>query len=193
MPMRLHKHFFRARRERCALAGALLALVPGLARASLFSGDTLDSVANGVAWAVLVLVPIIGITVFWLVHVLPEKIAYKLHHPQAQAIHTLCLLSLFFGGLLWPVAWLWTFTKPVGYKLAYGTEKHETYFVEAEEKARSGRLTPEERTALRHELETMAVRGPLPTHFQKLRDYLDSREGEAIAGEAAAADEARSA
>ena len=34
----------------------------------------------------------------------------------------LCLLSLFFGGLLWPIAWLWAYSKPVLYKMAYGTD-----------------------------------------------------------------------
>ena len=65
-----------------------------------------------------------------MVHVLPEKIAHKRHHPQLEAIKTLCLLSLVFGGLLWPLAWLWAYTKPVGYKLAYGTDKHPDYFKE---------------------------------------------------------------
>jgi hypothetical protein len=32
------------------------------------------------------------------------------------------LLSLVFGGLLWPIAWLWAYSKPVLYKLAYGTD-----------------------------------------------------------------------
>jgi len=93
------------------------------ARASMFHGETLDAIANFMAWVVLVIVPVIGITVFWLVHILPEKIAEKRHHPQAEAIHTLCLLSLFFGGLLWPLAWLWAYSKPVIYKMAYGTDK----------------------------------------------------------------------
>ena len=70
------------------------------------------------------------IVLFWMVHVLPEKIAHKRHHPQLEAIRTLCLLSLVFGGLLWPLAWLWAYTKPVGYKLAYGTDKHPDYFKE---------------------------------------------------------------
>jgi len=93
------------------------------ARASIFQGETLDAVANVLAWIVLFIVPIVAITVFWLVHILPEKIAEKRHHPQAEAIHTLCLLSLFFGGLLWPLAWLWAYSKPVMYKMAYGTDK----------------------------------------------------------------------
>ena len=36
----------------------------------------------------------VGITVFWLVHILPEKIAHKKKHPQTGAIQCLCLLSL---------------------------------------------------------------------------------------------------
>ena len=93
------------------------------AHASLFSGDTLDLVADIMAWVVLVIAPVIAISVFWLVHILPEKIAEKRHHPQAPAIKTLCLLSLFFGGLLWPLAWLWAYSQPVLYKLAYGVDK----------------------------------------------------------------------
>jgi len=38
----------------------------------------------------------------------------------------LCLLSLVFGGMLWPLAWLWAYTKPVIHKLAYGTDKDES-------------------------------------------------------------------
>jgi CBS domain containing-hemolysin-like protein len=99
---------------------ALAAAAP--AHASLFSGDTLDFVADILAWVVLVIAPVIAITVFWLVHILPEKIAEKRHHPQAPAIKTLCLLSLFFGGMLWPIAWLWAYSRPVLYKMAYGTD-----------------------------------------------------------------------
>ena len=94
-------------------------------RASIFQGDTLDSVADGISWVVIVVGPIVAIVVFWLVHILPEKIAEKRKHPQAKAIQTLCLLSLFFGGLLWPIAWLWAYTKPVLHKMAYGTDVHE--------------------------------------------------------------------
>ncbi len=96
------------------------------AHASIFEGEMLDKVANVMSWVVLVVVPVIAIGVFWLVHILPEKIAEKRKHPQTQAIQTLCLLSLFFGGLLWPLAWLWAYSKPVLYKLAYGTDVDET-------------------------------------------------------------------
>ena len=99
--------------------------LPSSAHASLFSGETLDAVANFLSWVVLFIAPIIGISVFWLVHILPEKIAEKKRHPQAKAIQTLCLLSLVFGGLLWPIAWLWAYTKPVLHKMAYGTDVDE--------------------------------------------------------------------
>jgi CBS domain containing-hemolysin-like protein len=88
----------------------------------MFAGETLDKVANGIAWVVLIIVPVVVIAVFWIIHILPEKIAEKRRHPQAKAIQTLCLLSLVFGGLLWPLAWLWAYSKPVLYKLAYGTD-----------------------------------------------------------------------
>ena len=71
---------------------------------------------------------------------LPEKIAEKRHHPQKDAIHTLCLLSLVFGGLLWPIAWLWAYTKPVGYRMAYGTEKHEDYSSRWARRRKAGEL-----------------------------------------------------
>jgi len=104
--------------------GALLALLqPCLAHASLLSGEALDTAANVVAWIALIVVPVVLIAVFWIVHILPEQIAEKRRHPQLDAIKTLCLLSLVFGGLLWPLAWLWAYTKPVLHKMAYGTDK----------------------------------------------------------------------
>ena len=109
----------------CSLVGALLTLVAPGARASFLEGEALDTMANVVSWVVLIVVPIGLLWVFWLIHVLPEKIAEKKGHPQAPAIKTLCLLSLAFGGLLWPLAWLWAYTKPVMYKLAYGTDRVE--------------------------------------------------------------------
>ena len=67
------------------------------AHASMFQGEALDTMADILAWVVLIFAPIIGIAVFLLVHILPEKIAEKKQHPQAKAIQTLCILSLFFG------------------------------------------------------------------------------------------------
>ena len=103
------------------IAFALVAL-PSSAHASFLESDTLDAVCEVIAWVALILVPIIGITVFWLVHILPEQIAEKKRHPQVKAIKCVVLLSLVFGGMLWPFAWLWAYTKPVLHKMAYGTD-----------------------------------------------------------------------
>jgi len=107
-----------------ALFGA--ALLPQSAHASLFHGETLDAVANGISWVAIVIAPIIGIVLFWLVHILPEKIAHKRKHPQTRLVQCLCLMSLVFGGILWPLAWILAYSKPVLHKLAYGTDVDET-------------------------------------------------------------------
>jgi hypothetical protein len=100
-----------------------LLCLPTLAQAAEHEGEKLDKIADVLTWIVLVLVPIIGVVVFLAIHIIPEKIAEKKQHPQAGAIQCLCLLSLVFGGVLWPLAWLWAFTKPMFYKMAYGTDK----------------------------------------------------------------------
>jgi len=110
------------------LAALCLLALPSSAHASLLSHEAEDALAKWIAIFVLFFVPVLLITLFWLVHILPEQIAHKRHHPQFEAIRTLCLLSLVFGGLLWPLAWIWAYTKPVGYKLAYGTDKHPDYY-----------------------------------------------------------------
>ena len=103
------------------IALAFLAL-PSRAHASFLHGETLDTVAGAIAWFAFILVPPVLIGAFLLVHILPEKVAEKRHHPQLGAIKCLCLLSLCFGGLLWPLAWLWAYSKPVFHKMAYGTD-----------------------------------------------------------------------
>jgi CBS domain containing-hemolysin-like protein len=141
-----------------ALAGLL---APAAARASMFQGETLDAVANGIAWVVLIVVPIVLIVVFWLVHILPEKIAEKKRHPQTKAIQVLCLLSLVFGGMLWPLAWLWAYSKPVLYKMAYGTdvgEDHHGTTTEPPTTAASPEAARQEIDQLRAQLASLEAR-----------------------------------
>ena len=155
------------------LAGVLLlALAAPSARASFLSGEALDTMADILAIVVLIVVPAIVIVLFWIVHVLPEKIAHQRHHPQREAITTLCLLSLVFGGLLWPLAWIWAYTKPIGYRVAYGTDKHADYFDEMAEKQRTGALSSEQALHVREELEAMEARGALPPKLRALKDEL---------------------
>lgn len=168
----------RGRSKRFRRAAALACVWPALAvshaEASLFSGEALDKVADIMAIVVLIIVPVVVIVVFWLVHVLPERFAEKRHHPQAAAIQVLCLLSLVFGGLLWPLAWLWAFTKPVLHKAAYGTDVGAEWHETMGEKARAGELVEDQIAHLREELDAMAARGALPANLRQLRSDLDS-------------------
>ncbi|HEX7251034.1 MAG TPA: DUF3302 domain-containing protein [Burkholderiales bacterium] len=161
------------RKARIAALLAGLAAAGG-AHASFLSGEALDTAADWLALFILFAVPVGGVVLFWLVHVLPEKIAEKRHHPQTAAITTLCLLSLVFGGLLWPIAWLWAYTRPVAYKAAYGTDKHESYFLEMGERARKGALAEADVAHLREELDSMAAKGTLPRELAGLRAELDA-------------------
>jgi len=163
-----------------ALAAAALAFSPA-AHASFLPPELMDQAAMGLAWFIVFAVPIAAIVLFWMVHVLPEKIAHKRHHPQTDAIKTLCLLSLAFGGLLWPLAWLWAYVKPVTYKMAYGTDKHDDYFRHEVEKALAGKLDALELEHLREELDAMDERGSLSRELRKLHQALAAAKPAATA------------
>jgi CBS domain containing-hemolysin-like protein len=170
-----------------AALGAAALVSASAAHASFLPPEMMDQAAMYLAWFIIIFVPIGAIALFWLVHVLPEKIAHKRHHPQRDAIHTLCLLSLAFGGLLWPLAWLWAYTKPVTYKLAYGTEKHSDYFHEMSERAHAGTLTEHELAHLREELDVMDAKGSLTAELKVLRRDLAAAVPAPPAGAARAA------
>jgi len=160
-----------------AAAAALLALITAFpAHASFMQGETLAKAANVIAIVVLVVVPIVAVVVFWLVHVLPEKIAHKRHHPQTEAIQVLCLLSLVFGGLLWPLAWLWAYTKPVLYKMAYGTDKAPDTQASAPTPGTNAGVLREDMARLRADLEKLMAQGGAPRELSAIRDQLAALE-----------------
>ena len=156
-------------------------MVPGAAFASFLPPEVMDTAADWLALFVLIVMPIGAIVLFWLVHILPEKVAERRHHPQKDAITTLCLLSLAFGGMLWPIAWLWAYARPVQFRMAYGTDKHEDYFEEMGHRARAGQLLREEIVQLREELDAMAAKGMLPPELRTLRSELDALRARADA------------
>ena len=172
---------FMPRSVRISIFGLCAAVFPGAAFASFLPPELMDTAADWLALFILFAVPIAGIILFWLVHILPEKIAETRHHPQKDAIKTLCLLSLVFGGMLWPVAWLWAYSRPVLFKAAYGVEKHEDYFEEMGHRARAGQLLREEIVQLREELDAMAAKGMLPSELRKLHAELDELQARAAA------------
>ena len=113
----------RANRPLLWAVGCAAAALASSAHASFLEGKALDDAADVIAWVALVIGPVVAIAVFWMAHIIPEKVAHKREHPQTEAIHMLCLLSLFFGGLLWPFALLWAVSRPVFYKMAYGADR----------------------------------------------------------------------
>jgi CBS domain containing-hemolysin-like protein len=156
---------------RRTLAWAAL-FAPLASHASFLSGDALDTAADWMSWFVILFVPVVAIAIFLFIHVLPEKIAENRHHPHKDSIKVLCILSLFFGGMLWPFAWLWAYTRPVGYRAIYGTDKHEDYYLEQGELALEGKLPSEEVAHLRDELAAMDGKGPLPPKLRALAEKL---------------------
>ena len=163
----------------CAATATIALLAPSAAEASLFPPEVEDKIATFLAIFVIFLVPIVLIVLFWMVHVLPEKIAHKRHHPQLEAIKTLCLLSLVFGGLLWPLAWIWAFTKPVMYKMAYGADTLPEHAPEAETVAGS-----QDTVELRERLERLVDRGIPAADLGVLRADLDALEAKFAGHEA---------
>jgi hypothetical protein len=154
-----------------ALAAASLPLA---AHASFLPPEMVDSAATYLAWFIIVVVPIAAIVLFWLVHILPEKVAEKRHHPQKDAINVLCLLSLLFGGLLWPLAWLWAYTKPIGYRAAYGTDKHDEFFIHMGERAEAGKLTADELAHVAEEIDAIAAQRPLGPDLRIARARIET-------------------
>ena len=169
----------RAAQVAAALWVAVCVLtLPTPAHASFLSPEMEDKVANFIAIFVLFVVPVVLIVLFWMVHILPEKIAHQRHHPQFEAIRTLCLLSLVFGGLLWPIAWIWAYSKPTMYKLAYGTDKA-SHDVEAEGNAwdeGKKKHAPDAPLGLHERLARLEERGVPAAELTVLRADLDALE-----------------
>lgn len=163
-----------------AIAGIALARPPE-AHASLFPPAVEDKLATVLAVVILFLVPIVLIVLFWMVHILPEKIAHKRHHPQFEAIRTLCLLSLVFGGLLWPLAWLWAYSKPVMYKMAYGTDRHPDAGDEGGHAVGDRDIGT---ASLRDRLARLEARGIPPSELTSLHADIEALEAKFADGEA---------
>lgn len=70
----------------------------------------LDYLALALLFAILVIAAMAIVALFDL----PYRIAVRRNHPQRDAIHAACWLSLFTAGLLWPLAFIWALTMPPG-------------------------------------------------------------------------------
>ncbi|WP_432719684.1 DUF3302 domain-containing protein [Jeongeupia wiesaeckerbachi] len=157
---------------------ALLAMMPMPAWAMAGMEET---IADVMVWVVIAVVPIAALYLFWKVHVLPEVYAEKHNHPQKHAIQVLCLLSLAFGGLLWPIAWLWAFTKPTAYRQAYGTDKHDDYFLkpggEHSDKPMDLAVVDDEMMLLKEKMDGLNKRRELILENQRKDSAMTKSEG----------------
>lgn len=115
--------FYQVPRYAVGISMGLMPLLSHAAASHAFE----NSLANAISWVAVTAMPVVALYLFWKIHVLPEVIAEKRHHPQAEAIKVLCLLSLVFGGLLWPIAWLWAYMRPIQIPVVRGRRKRDPW------------------------------------------------------------------
>ena len=64
------------------------------------------------ALAVLIIGLMLVFYTFIYIHDIPYEQAKSRNHPQAEAIHVACWLSLFTLHAIWPIVFLWAVAKP---------------------------------------------------------------------------------
>ena len=65
------------------------------------------------AWVVLIVILVAALVVWFVLAMLPGRIARQRGHPQADAISICGWLGALAFGIFWPVAMVWAFTAPV--------------------------------------------------------------------------------
>lgn len=75
---------------------------------------------NYLSLFMLILSVTISIYVLLYIHDIPHRIAKQRNHPQAEAIHVACWLSLFTLHALWPLVFMWAVSKKQAFTVAVG-------------------------------------------------------------------------
>ncbi len=78
----------------------------------------LDYLALGITLMGLTLV----FYTFIYIHDIPYQIAKKRNHPQTEAIHLACWLSLFTLHAMWPIVFVWAMMKPKPIAVSLGMD-----------------------------------------------------------------------
>lgn len=60
--------------------------------------------------------------IFIFIHDLPHRMAKKRNHPQVDAIHYACWLSLFTLHALWPLVFMWAVSNRAPLEVAVGAQ-----------------------------------------------------------------------
>jgi Protein of unknown function (DUF3302) len=80
--------------------------------------DSSFGALDAFAFIVFAVLIFVGVIIVVNLGKLPGQLARKWNHPQASAINAMSWIGIATGGLLWPVAFIWAFTKPSGMKSA---------------------------------------------------------------------------
>jgi len=79
----------------------------------------LDYLALGITLMGLTLV----FYTFIYIHDIPYQIAKRRNHPQTEAIHLACWLSLFTLHAMWPIVFVWAMVKPKPIAVSIGIDE----------------------------------------------------------------------
>ena len=80
--------------------------------------DSSFGALDAFAFVVFAVLIFVGVIIVVNLGKLPGQLAHKWNHPQASAINAMSWIGIATGGLLWPVAFIWAFTTPLGAKSA---------------------------------------------------------------------------
>ena len=76
--------------------------------------DSSFGALDAFAFVVFAVLIFVGVIIVVNLGKLPGQLARRWNHPQAGAINAMSWVGIATGGLLWPVAFVWAFTKPLG-------------------------------------------------------------------------------
>lgn len=76
--------------------------------------DSSFGALDAFAFVVFAVLIFVGVIIVVNLGKLPGQLARRWNYPQAGAINAMSWVGIATGGLLWPVAFVWAFTKPFG-------------------------------------------------------------------------------
>jgi hypothetical protein len=75
--------------------------------------DSSFGILDAFAFVVFAVLVLVGVIVLVSLGKLPGQLAQNWNHPQASAINALSWIGIATGGILWPIAFVWAFIKPL--------------------------------------------------------------------------------
>jgi hypothetical protein len=76
--------------------------------------DSSFGALDAFAFVVFGVLIFVGVVIVVNLGKLPGQLAHKWQHPQAGAINAMSWVGIATGGILWPIAFIWAFTRPFG-------------------------------------------------------------------------------